>query len=343
MNSNPDQIEGKFKFTPLPYFDYNTSVGYSIGFLPIVTMNLSEKDTISPSATVGALVMYSENKAWFGVAFGSFYVDEDNWRINFAAGKGDFNFQFYANNPISKWFKYNTDADFGYLGVQRKIIPNFYCGVSYVHTTFKTTVEQTTESSSLNGIGFDLLSDTRSSVNYPRNCYFIETDYTTYPTSFGNTEASNQLTMEYNHFFSARKNKDVIATRLYTGLWIGEVNFNQQFVVGDTDIRGYSTGKHRGNYLVALQGEYRYNFHESFGAVGFAGVATLFEANNPMDEGRLLPGVGVGLRQASQLGGTLGERDAELLKAFNKAIDQARKDGVISRLAIKYFGFDASM
>ncbi|WP_415284089.1 transporter substrate-binding domain-containing protein [Candidatus Pelagibacter sp. Uisw_130] len=44
-------------------------------------------------------------------------------------------------------------------------------------------------------------------------------------------------------------------------------------------------------------------------------------------------GVGVGLRQG----------DAELLKAFNKAIDQARKDGVISRLAIKYFGFDASM
>ena len=32
-----------------------------------------------------------------------------------------------------------------------------------------------------------------------------------------------------------------------------------------------------------------------------------------------------------------------LLKAFNKAIDQARKDGVISRLAIKHFGFDASM
>ena len=54
-------------------------------------------------------------------------------------------------------------------------------------------------------------------------------------------------------------------------------------------------------------------------------------------------GVGVGLRQASQLGGTLGERDAELLKAFNKAINQARKDGVISRLAIKHFGFDASM
>ena len=38
-----------------------------------------------------------------------------------------------------------------------------------------------------------------------------------------------------------------------------------------------------------------------------------------------------------------GKRDAALLKAFNKAIDQARKDGVMSRLAIKHFGFDASM
>ena len=56
-------------------------------------------------------------------------------------------------------------------------------------------------------------------------------------------------------------------------------------------------------------------------------------------------GVGVGLRQAAQMGeeSTMGKRDADLLRKFNKAIDQARKDGVISRLAIKHFGFDASM
>ena len=55
--------------------------------------------------------------------------------------------------------------------------------------------------------------------------------------------------------------------------------------------------------------------------------------------------MGVGLRLASQMGedSAQGKRDATLLKAFNKAIDQARKDGVISRLAIKHFGFDASM
>ena len=52
-------------------------------------------------------------------------------------------------------------------------------------------------------------------------------------------------------------------------------------------------------------------------------------------------GVGVGVRQASD--STIGQRDAQLLKDFNAAIDTARKQGKISELAIKWFGFDASM
>jgi len=44
-------------------------------------------------------------------------------------------------------------------------------------------------------------------------------------------------------------------------------------------------------------------------------------------------GVGVGIRKD----------DAALLSDFNKAINKARKNGKISELAIKWFGFDASM
>ena len=44
-------------------------------------------------------------------------------------------------------------------------------------------------------------------------------------------------------------------------------------------------------------------------------------------------GVGVGIRKD----------DTALLSDFNKAIDKARKTGKISELAIKWFGFDASM
>ena len=44
-------------------------------------------------------------------------------------------------------------------------------------------------------------------------------------------------------------------------------------------------------------------------------------------------GVGVGIRK----------EDLKLLDDFNSAIDEARKQGIISKLAIKHFGFDASM
>jgi octopine/nopaline transport system substrate-binding protein len=44
-------------------------------------------------------------------------------------------------------------------------------------------------------------------------------------------------------------------------------------------------------------------------------------------------GVGVGIRKS----------DTKLINDFNSAIDQARKEGIISKLAIKHFGFDASM
>ncbi len=44
-------------------------------------------------------------------------------------------------------------------------------------------------------------------------------------------------------------------------------------------------------------------------------------------------GVGVGIRK----------EDTQLLEDFNKAIDTARKQGKISELAIRWFGFDASM
>ncbi len=53
-------------------------------------------------------------------------------------------------------------------------------------------------------------------------------------------------------------------------------------------------------------------------------------------------GVGVGIRKGDN-SSAQGKKDAKLLKDFNKAIDTAKKQGKISELAIKWFGFDASM
>lgn len=63
----------------------------------------------------------------------------------------------------------------------------------------------------------------------------------------------------------------------------------------------YSQGAYRGNYLLALQGEYRWNFHKRLGMVGFLGFATVFESINREDDGRILSGIGTGIRYTADL------------------------------------------
>ena len=53
-------------------------------------------------------------------------------------------------------------------------------------------------------------------------------------------------------------------------------------------------------------------------------------------------GVGVGIRKGDN-STAVGKRDTKILKDFNSAINTARFKGILSKLAIKHFGFDASM
>jgi octopine/nopaline transport system substrate-binding protein len=53
-------------------------------------------------------------------------------------------------------------------------------------------------------------------------------------------------------------------------------------------------------------------------------------------------GVGVGIRKGDN-STVVGKRDTKILKDFNSAINTARFKGIIRKLAIKHFGFDASM
>ena len=62
-------------------------------------------------------------------------------------------------------------------------------------------------------------------------------------------------------------------------------------------------------------------------------ISNIERFSKPALQGPVGNGVGVGIRKD----------DTALLSDFNKAIDKARKSGKISELAIKWFGFDASM
>ena len=292
------RIEGNFKFLPLPYLNYDRSIGLSVGALPMAMFNPVKKDTISPSSIAGLLGMYTTNDSWFAMGFSAFFLDEDNWRLVAAGGLGSINFQFYLENPINSWIPYNTQADFFYVQAKRRIVDKLYGGVSYIYTAFETSTDQFTDSlgTRLHGIGLSMSMDKRWNIYYPRGGYYSTIEYFAYPEAFGNEFISNKIEIDHNQYFSLKEQRDVLAVRFFAGLGIGDLSFNQQFIVGQTDIRGYTQGAFRGNYIIAAQSEYRWNLAKKFGLVGFFGLATVFESINPGDEGKILPGIGTGFR-----------------------------------------------
>jgi outer membrane protein assembly factor BamA len=292
------RIEGRYKIVPLPYINYNRSLGFTLGALPMVMFNPVAADTLSPSSIAGALAMYTTNETWFLMGFTQMFFAEDTWRFTGAGGTGSVNFQFYLDNPVGGWVPYNTAADFAYVELQRRVVKRIYAGASYIYTNFRNTTEAfpIEDTVTLHGLGLKATMDTRTNVYYPKSGFFTNVQYFTYPEAFGNETTSQQVDIDYNHYWPFRKDQDVLAARGFVGLGIGDLAFNQQYIVGKIDIRGYTQGAYRGNYLVAAQTEYRWNFWGRWGAVGFFGLATVFDAINEADNGKILPGIGCGIR-----------------------------------------------
>ncbi len=298
--NNKDSTDKTLSFVPIPYLNYNRSMGFSFGAVPMIMYKLNKKDTISPSSITGAVGVYTTEKTWFAMVFNKFYFNEDKWRATLVGGRGNINFQFFIDHPLSPgYINYNTVADIFMIEMQRKVIGDLYAGINYTYVKMITNFdlgEGIEQSSYFNGLGGIISYDIRDDVYYPHKGLLVNLKYNTYPEFMDNEFVSQKLELDYNHFFEMKNQKDVIALRFYGGLGLGDLNFNQQFVIGRDDIRGYTQGKYRGEQIVALQGEYRWNPHKKIGFVGFVGVASVFSSINEKDEGKLLPGAGAGFR-----------------------------------------------
>lgn len=295
-----DSTKKNISFVPIPYLNYNRSFGFSFGAVPMMMYKLNKNDTVSPSSISGAIGVYTTEKTWFAMAFSKFYFNEDKWRATLFGGRGNINFQFYLDHPLSPgYIDYNTIADVFMVEMQRKIIDKLYVGINYTYIKMITNfdvAEGVEQTEFFNGLGGIVSYDDRDDVYYPHKGFITNLKYNAFPEFLDNESVSQKLELDYNHYFEMKNKKDVFAFRFYGGLGLGDLSFNQQFVIGRDDIRGYTKGKYRGDQLVSLQGEYRWNPYKKIGFVGFAGIASVFNTINESDDGKILPGAGVGFR-----------------------------------------------
>ena len=210
-----ERNDKNFQFLPIPYLNYSRSIGFSYGLLPLAMYNLSQKDSISPSSISGGLIMATTNGTWFGMAFSKFYFKEDTYRSTIAGGVGSINFQFYPDLPIlPEVVDYTTGADFFMFDLQRRIVEDMYFGVGYVFAKLETDFDVNgepvpTQTVVLNGLRFIYSLDKRDNVYYPHEGFITNPTLNVFPDFMGNNNPSQNLEIDYNHYFGMSNEKDV--------------------------------------------------------------------------------------------------------------------------------------
>jgi len=290
-----------FEFVPAPLISYNRSIGFVFGAAPMAMYSLDTTDTISPRSISALAGFYSSSGTWMGATFHKLYVEQDRWRLLFGGGLASVNFQTYVSGSFNDMLGYHTGTYFVIVEAQRQIVPHWYGGARIVLSQAQTVFDQgivDTIVDDYRTLGFVTVYDNRDEQYYPRSGSNTELRADLIPEWLGNDKTGTKITASLNYYIPNRDDEDVIALRAMLGTGVGnDLPFAYEFIVGKgRDIRGYTQGEYRGNSMTAAQGEYRMHIDGPWGAVGFAGIATIFGSATPDQNGTLLPSVGLGLR-----------------------------------------------
>ena len=289
----------KFDLKVMPFISYDRNLEFMFGAIPLVMYRVTKNDTLSPKSLSGLAGVYTTNKSYFIAGFTKLYFAQDRWRIYGYIFTGNLNSQVYIDDTqISGFVDYNTIATIFTVGVQRKLYHSMYGGLGYTYANFGSVFENSpdTTKSITHNLEISLLSDTRDDQYYPISGHNTQLKWRTFAKWLGNEQVSNKIIISHNQYIPVRENKDVLAARIHGEFGLGTILFEQQVVIGGKDIRGYSEAKYRGDGLVSLQAEYRWNFLDKMGLVGFAGIASIYGSQDPQFDWRIYPGGGLGYR-----------------------------------------------
>lgn len=304
--------EKKVGWAAVPSFSYNDVQGFGVTVVGGVFYQLSQKDTISNSSSTFLYGTFSENGTWIGAMLQEGYFAQNKWWYDILFVKGDFKFRFYQtvlDRDVE--IDYSTDLTILEGNFLRQITSGLYGGLHYKFSRFNTTfklgnlpndIELPTYSTDAQyaGLGLKVAYDSRDYNLNPSTGYFTDVTSTHYRQWLSSDSDFDLVEMNFNRYFKINP-KQVFATRFYGFFGIGDVPFEEQAILGfagprGNDVRGYSSGRYRGQYLMDIQGEWRFNFYKKWGLVAFGSLSLVGDDGETMSANGVLPAIGSGIR-----------------------------------------------
>lgn len=289
----------KPKFAAIPVPNYNKSTGFGLGAIVTLLYPLDREDENSPPSGTTLFGFYASNKTNVFGAAQKFHLKQDKYRFTLALARASINFQYYAENIGGEFIDFNTGSRFGLIKGELEVLPDFYLGLKYRYTRSRTKfdipIEYDPPENTYSGLGPTVAYDSRDNVFNAYAGSFITLETLFNHGTFGSDRNYSLFELKANRYLTLKDNQR-LALRLFLKAGTGDVPFEDQAIMGLTDLRGYSSGKYRADQKYTIQGEYRWTFYKKFGMVVFAGVGWVADKINEIRLEDTLPGVGVGLR-----------------------------------------------
>jgi len=303
-------------FLVIPLITNNPAMDTGFGALGMYFFKAQKEDTISPPSVVSLYTIYSTNNSYIAAPFGRFFWNEDKNRATIGLGglriNNDFNYDEQGNDLR---LVFSELRNFLTVEYSRKVFNDFYLGALYLGTKTNYKFNKGTDEENdftkdffeQNGITDNFVSSVGLNLSYDNR------DYVYYPTKgltfsvrpklnagwLGSDNDYVDIDYAFSSFHTLKENK-ILAFSLSGGFAVGDVPFDgyQNYGIRNS-LRGYETGKYKGKNMVALQSEYRWKFHNKWGAVLFAGTGSVWgnDANGEEEfERHWLPSGGLGVR-----------------------------------------------
>ena len=327
--------ESSKTFLPIPLIVNNPTIGTGFGGVGMFFFKFDKEDEKSPPSIASLAGIYSTNNSYVLLASARLYWKEDKNRATFIAGpmriNHDVNYSIDGSEDLH--LVYSELRSLISLEYSRKIISDFYLGLLYMGVKTRYRFDQGTDEENdfaeeffkendisdnfISSLGLVFSFDTRDYIYNPTKGFMFNIRPKFYTDWLGSD--NDYVDTDYNvRYYIPIKEKQVMAFSLAGGFATGDVPFDGYQSYGRSNLRGYETGKFRGENMVALQAEYRRNIYNRWGAVAFAGTGSVWGNEEALDfsERTWLPSIGVGVRYMISL-----KKRINLRLDFAKGID----------------------
>lgn len=265
----------------------------------------------SPWISGGAL-MKTTNGNWLAAGFHSMSLDDDLYRISVAGGTGKIVSDYYGIGADAgdRDVSVNLDERLTMVRIQgqRRVSHQFYAGARFMFLDIDATeqdidpaypdlsIPEEQRKSRFVQLGPALTFDSRDDSLTPGGGMYAHAEWLFGMGLLGGDFSSNRFTARAN-WYLPEGNRRVWA--LHAGICGASSNspyYNLCLYGQGNDLRGYETGRYRDRASWAMQAELRQKISGRWGAVAFAGIGGIAPSVSDLDDTRLLPSAGAGIR-----------------------------------------------